>query len=81
MDIQAIQNKKEVDNEIEIAYFISEKFSNSKYTSEATKALTQWTFNSLGVDYLIAIVELDNFPSQRVVEKCGVTKLETMLTW
>jgi len=74
-----IGNKEEVDNEIEIAYFISEKYSNNGYISEATKAMVEWTFSSLDIDYLIAIVELDNYPSQKVVERCGFTKLETRM--
>lgn len=60
----------EVNNEIEIAYFISEEYSNKGYISEASKAMTEWVFTNLKLDYLIAIVETDNIPSQRVVEKC-----------
>lgn len=74
-----IGNKEEVDNEIEIAYFISEKYSNNGYISEAAKAMTEWAFSSLNMDDLIAIVELDNFSAQRVVEKCGFIKIETRL--
>lgn len=74
-----IGNKEEVDNEIEIAYFISEEHSNKGYISEAAKAMAQWAFESLKLDYLIAIVELDNYPSQRVVEKCGFDRLETRM--
>ena len=66
-----IGNKEEVDNEIEMAYFVSETHSNKGYISEAAKAMAQWVFDSLGLDYLMAIVEIDNFASQRVVEKCG----------
>lgn len=71
-----IGNKEEVENEIEIAYFISEKFSNKGYITEATKAMTKWVFDNLKLDYLIAIVELDNFSSQRVVEKSNFIKVE-----
>ncbi len=74
-----IGNKEEVDNEIEVAYFISEKFSNKGYISEAAKAIIKWAFDSLKLDYLIAIVELDNFPSQKVVEKCGFKRLGTRM--
>lgn len=70
-----IGNKEEVNNEIEIAYFISENYSNKGYISEASKAMTEWAFTNLKLDYLIAIVETDNIPSQRVVEKCGFTKM------
>lgn len=72
-----IGNKEEVDNEIEIAFFISEEYRNNGYISEASKAMTEWVFANLKLDYLIAIVELDNIPSQRVIEKCGFSKLDT----
>jgi len=53
-----IGNKKEVNNEIELAYFVSEEYSGKGYISEA-------------------IVETDNYPSQRVVENCGFQKIDT----
>ncbi|SFC17877.1 GNAT family N-acetyltransferase [Clostridium uliginosum] len=74
-----IGNKEEVDNEIEIAYFVSEKFSNKGYITEATKAMTKWAFDNLNLDYLIAIVELDNLSSQRVIEKSDFIKVETRM--
>ncbi len=79
IDMISIGNKDEVNNEIEIAYFISEEYSNNGCISEASKAMTEWTFTNLKLDYLIAIVELDNIPSQRVVEKCGFTKFDTKM--
>ena len=74
-----IGNKEEVDNEIEIAYFISEDYSGNGYISEAVKALSKWSFESFKLDYLIAIVETDNYPSQRVIEKCGFQKIDTRM--
>jgi [ribosomal protein S5]-alanine N-acetyltransferase len=74
-----IGNKEEVDNEVEIAYFISREFCSRGYMSEAAKAMVGWSFDSLKLDYLIAIVEPDNFPSQRVVEKSGFKLLETRM--
>lgn len=67
--------KEEIDNEIEIAYYVSEKFCNQGYISEAARALIEWVFKTKGFEYLIAIVELDNTASQRVVEKCDFTKM------
>jgi len=72
----SIGNKSEVNNEIEIAYFVSEKYSHNGYIGEAVKAMAEWVFSNLKINYLIAIVELDNIPSQRVLEKCGFAKLE-----
>lgn len=74
-----IGNKEEVDNEIEIGYFVSQKHSNKGYITEAAKAMTKWAFDSLGLEYVMAIVETDNFPSQRVVEKCEFEKVETRM--
>ena len=48
-----IGNKEEVDNEIEIAYFISKDFSNNGNISEAVKAMSQWVFAKLGLECLI----------------------------
>lgn len=74
-----IGNKEEVNNEIEIAYFISEYHSNNGYITEASNAIIEWAFANLKLDYLIAIVELDNIGSQRVVGKCGFTKIDTKI--
>lgn len=73
-----IGNKEEVNNEPEIAYFISEEYGNKGYAGEAAKALTEWTFSNLKPAFLMAIVEPENVPSQRVVEKCGFTKQKTI---
>ena len=74
-----IGNKKEVGNEIEVAYFISKAFEGNGYVTEAVKAASAWALETLGLDYLIAIVETDNYPSQRIVEKCGFEKIGTRL--
>ena len=74
-----IGNKKEVDNEIEIAYFISESYAGKGYISEATKAVSCWALDNLGMEYIIAIVETDNMPSQRVVDKCGFQKIDVRM--
>ena len=58
-----VGNKKEVDNEIEIAYFISERFASAGYITEAVNKISQWALEYLNLDYSIAIVELDNYPS------------------
>lgn len=70
-----VGNKEEVNNEIEIAYFITEKMSNKGLVSEAVQAMSKWIFKKFDIDYLIAIVELDNYSSQRVIEKCGFTRI------
>ena len=75
----AFGNKAEVDNEIEIAYFISESHAGNGYITEAAKAVAHWALANLKMDYLIAIVEPDNYPSQRVIEKAGFQKIDTRM--
>jgi len=75
--VVGIGNKEEVDNEIEIAYFIAEEYTRRGYAAEAAQAAARWALDTLRLEYLIAIVEPDNAPSRRVVEACGFQKLET----
>ena len=74
-----IGNKEEVDNEIEIAYFISENYASMGYISEAARAVSQWALTKLSLEYLIAIIEPNNLPSQRVIESCGFKQIETRM--
>lgn len=79
LGLVGIGNKEEVDNEIEITYYIGEQYAGQGYMTEAVQALAKWSFCTLGLAYLVAIVQVDNFPSQRVVEKCGFQKLATRM--
>ena len=79
MGMVGLGNKREVNNEIEIAYFISSKYSKNGFTTEAANAIANWAFESIGLEYLIAIVEPDNYASQKVLEKCEFKKQETKM--
>lgn len=74
-----IGNKPEVENEIEVAYFVSLRHANRGYITEAVNAMSSWAFQTLNPDYLIAIVEPENVPSLRIVEKCGFKELGTKM--
>jgi len=74
-----VGNKEALENELEVAYFISEEHSGNGYISEAVSAVTKWAFANLGMDYLIAIVQTENVLSQRVAEKCGFEKIDTRM--
>jgi RimJ/RimL family protein N-acetyltransferase len=75
MGMVGIGNKEEVDGEMEMAYFIAEAYAGKGYITEAARAVSRWALQNLQMEYLIAIVEPDNLPSQRVVEKCGFQKM------
>ncbi|GAA0773094.1 hypothetical protein GCM10008908_20710 [Clostridium subterminale] len=75
----ALQTKFEVNNEIEIAYFISEKYSGKGYMKQAAKAILEWGFDNYNLPFVMAIVEIDNYPSQKIVESVGFKKFETKM--
>lgn len=75
--VAGVGSKPEADNEIELAFFISEAEQGKGYTTEAARAAARWAMETLKLPYLIAIVEPDNLPSRRVIEKCGFHRLET----
>lgn len=72
-----IDSKEEVNNETEIAYFIDIKHLNRGYATEASRAIINWIFKNSDIEFLIAIIQIGNQASQRVIEKVGFEKLDT----
>lgn len=72
-----IDSKEEVNNETEIEYFIDNKHLKRGYATEATKAMINWIFENSDIEFLIAIIQIGNQASQRVIEKVGFEKLDT----
>lgn len=63
-------------NEVEAAYFMSEKYQRKGYTAKAVCALVNWCFDVSDVPYLILTVDCANTPSCRLAEKCGFELFE-----
>jgi len=61
----------EPDGSAEIGYGIAEKFRGKGYAAEAVEAAVGWALKQPGVVRVEAETEPDNFPSRRVLEKCG----------
>ena len=61
---------KERNNEIEIGYFISEKYRRKGFAEEAVNALIEWCFKVSDIAYIYATVSCDNLPSNKLIEKC-----------
>jgi RimJ/RimL family protein N-acetyltransferase len=57
-------------NEVEIAFFMSEKYQRHGYTEEAVDALVEWCFNVSDIKYLILTIDCGNIPSNKLAEKC-----------
>lgn len=63
-------------NEVEVAYFMSEKYQKNGYTKEAINALVDWCFNVSDITYLILTIDCANIPSCNLAEKCDFELFE-----
>ncbi|PJI09034.1 MULTISPECIES: GNAT family N-acetyltransferase [Clostridium] len=63
-------------NEVEVAYFMSEKFQRMGYTKEAVNALVNWCFSVSDIKYLILTIDCANTPSCHLAEKCNFELFE-----
>lgn len=72
-----IAPKKELQNEVEIIYLISDEYQNRGYATEAVKAVIWWSFEEIELEFLSAIIKPDNTASKKVVEKLGFAYIDT----
>ena len=70
-----VGNKEEVDNEVEIAFFITKGRMNNGYISEAGTVMSIWAIEHFCLEYLMAIADVYNYASQRVLDKVGFKKI------
>ena len=63
-------------NEVEAAYFMSEKYRRKGYTKEAINALVEWCLKVSDIKYLILTIDCANIPSNKLAEKCGFELFE-----
>lgn len=68
-------------DEFEVAYALDLPFWGKGYATEAALASLHFGFTHLDLDHIIALVHPDNLGSRRVIEKCGMTYVETISLW
>jgi ribosomal-protein-alanine N-acetyltransferase len=59
--------------EVEIAYGLAKAYWGKGYATEAALASLRFGFEELKLERIVAVVNPDNLPSQRVLEKLGMT--------
>ena len=62
--------------EVIVGYGIHEEYQRKSYATEALKALSNWVFKNPRALCIVADIERDNLPSQRVLEKAGGIKFK-----
>lgn len=55
----------------EIFYGISNVHRNKGYTTQAAEGLIKYLFDKTNVEELVAIAQIRNLPSNKVIQKCG----------
>lgn len=67
---------KDPDDEgkVEVGYGINETYRGNGYMTEAIICMCQWAFCQEGIRMIIAETDVDNYASQRVLEKSGMAK-------
>lgn len=60
--------------EIELGYFLARKYWRRGFATEAAGACLQFGFEKLGFREIIALTDLENTASQKVLEKIGFVK-------
>lgn len=70
-----------MDGEVEIGYGLGEGFEHNGYMTEAVKAMCQWALKQETICHVIAETEIDNIPSQRILERCGFKQYKQGVTF
>ena len=63
-------------DEVEVDFILGPDFWNKGYATEAGRASVRYGFEVLGIDCIVGIVHTGNGPSQRVLEKLGMVRIE-----
>ena len=63
-------------NEVEVAYFMSEKYQRKGYTVEAVNELVNWCFSTSDLKYLILTIDCANLASCNLAKKCNFELFE-----
>jgi RimJ/RimL family protein N-acetyltransferase len=62
--------------EVEIGYGLGKEFQHNGYMTEGVKAICKWAFEKDNISIITAETDFDNFPSQRILQRCGFEKIE-----
>jgi ribosomal-protein-alanine N-acetyltransferase len=68
-------------DETEVGFLLSPPHWGKGYATEAARASLQFGFERFDLDHIIALVHPENLASRRVIQKCGMTYLETIHLW
>jgi RimJ/RimL family protein N-acetyltransferase len=65
--------------ELEIGYHFRRDHWGHGYATEAARACRDWAFANTPAEYVISLIRPENFPSQRVAQRNGMTMWKTVI--
>jgi ribosomal-protein-alanine N-acetyltransferase len=68
-------------DETQVGFLLDKPIWGKGYATEAARASIQFGFDQLDFNQLIALVHPENTASRRVLDKCGMTYIETIRLW
>jgi ribosomal-protein-alanine N-acetyltransferase len=68
-------------DETEVGFLLDRPYWGRGYATEAAQASLQFGFAHFNLDHIIALIHPKNLASQRVIEKCGMTYMDTVSLW
>lgn len=70
------KGKPNNEGEVEIGYGLSKEFEKNGYMTEVVKEICKWALEQDNVSSITAETDFDNFPSQKILIRCGFEKIE-----
>lgn len=67
-----------VPDQVEIGYVLAKKYWGKGIASEASSALIDYCFTHTDTNQVVAVTDLDNIGSQKVLEKAGLRRLNNL---
>ncbi|ETZ22110.1 GNAT family N-acetyltransferase [Pedobacter sp. V48] len=67
-----------VADQVEIGYVLAKKYWGKGIASEASSALIEYCFRNTDTNQVVAVTDLDNIGSQKVLEKAGLRRLNNL---
>jgi ribosomal-protein-alanine N-acetyltransferase len=68
-------------DETEVGFLLDRPFWGKGYATTAALASLCFGFEHFNLEHIIALVHPDNLASRRVIEKCGMIYVDTLLLW
>ena len=68
-------------DETEVGFLLDRPFWGKGYATEAALASLRFGFEHCELDHTIALVHPENHASRRVIEKCGLEVVDSLMLW